>query len=164
MRASHRLDLVAVPADADRDAVHGHRLLDRLRADGVLDPTDGAGPAAERWVVGGFARIRVDDPGIVVLYANRQGGFRVRCPQTGEPVIRAFEAAVTAWRSGEPRQLACPSCGRFHALDALDAEPPIAFGAWAVVTADAGSATLTPEAQGWLDEAVGATRVISVRG
>jgi hypothetical protein len=160
---SHQLELLLVPREPWLVS-RGLALLDRLRAEGVLDAGGAPGPAARRWCSGSFARLWLDDPGRVVLYANRQGGFRVQCPIRGEPIVRAFEAAVTAWRAGGPRELVCPGCGQIHALDDVAASPPLAFGRFAIVTSDVGHADLTPEGLAWAEEELGPTRMVARRG
>ena len=87
---------------------------------------------------GSFARVRVDDPGRIVLYANQQGGFRVTCPDEGRNVVPAFSAALTAWKRGGPRSMSC-SCGRSHALERLSYEPDAAFGSAALIVANVAS-------------------------
>lgn len=58
--------------------------------------------------------------------SNRQGGFHVRCPRTGEGIARPFARAVEAWRAGGARRLDCP-CGQAHDLAELAFDPPAAF-------------------------------------
>lgn len=163
MPPSHQLDLLLVPA-APGPVSRGHTLLERLRATGVIDDAGGPGPAARRWCPGSFRRVWIDDPGRVVLYTNRQGGFRVACPTRGEPIVRAFEAAVTAWRASGPRTVSCPACGETHLLEDVAASPPIAFGRFAIVTADVGEADLTPEALAWAETELGPARMVARRG
>ena len=42
-----------------------------------------AGPSAERFILNGFASIRIERHEYPVLFANHQGGYRVRCPKCG---------------------------------------------------------------------------------
>lgn len=160
---SHQLDLLLVPAESCAVS-SGDILLERLRAEGVIDASGRPGPEARRWSPGSFARITIDDPGRIVLYSNGQGGFRVRCPLDGAPIVRAFETAMAAWRAAGPRELVCPACGGVHRLDDVTALPPIAFGRFAVVTSDVGDADFGAEALAWAEAALGPARVVLRRG
>jgi len=165
MRPSHRLDLLIVPADPIAQPIGpATALIARLQQDGVIVDGDRPGPEAERWVSGGFARLHLDIPDTPQLYANRQGGFRVTCPETGDPIADAFRHSVQRWRTGGARALQCPSCGTRHALEAVQAAPPLAFGALALVTADAASANPTPWAHAQADLALGPSRLVRRRG
>jgi len=143
-----------VPHDASIG--QGRALLKQLVEGGVVSSDGAAGPHAEAWVEGGFARIYVDDPGRETLYANRLGGFRVRCPETGANVVPAFASAMSAWREGGVRRIEpCPACGGGHDLAELELQPPGAFGRWAWVVADVATASLRPEAVAVLHETLG---------
>jgi hypothetical protein len=144
---SHRLDLYIVPKDPEsnpREAVAG--LLDHWMAQRIVDSAGLAESNASALVPGGFRRVRVDDPGRVVLYANQMGGFRVACAEEPGNIVAAFRSALSAWRGGGPRSLDCPACGAIHPLEALAYAPPAAFGRVSVVVADVEDADLTPEA------------------
>lgn len=122
------------------------------------------GPGPRALVAGGFGRVRAVDWGEERLVANRQGGFRVRCPATGANVVPAFNHAMTAWRAGGPRALAC-GCGATHDLADLDFAPDAAFARAAVEILDAEDAALTPEAEAVARATWGeAPRVILRRG
>ena len=143
-RPSHRLDLIAV--FAVRPAADAIATLQAdLKNKGIVDADYRPGPAEESAVEGGFARIRFDDPGDDTLYANQQGGFRVRCPVTQHNLVPEFQAA---WRLRAPLQ--CPHCQREHQMAELSASPPIAVGRYAVVFADAGSRVVRPVMAEWL--------------
>jgi hypothetical protein len=164
LRPTSRLDLLLVPTALDAPPDRGAALIARLREVGAI-ATDGTpGPMAERWSPHRFARVRLEDPGAVVLWSNRQGGFRVRCPRTGEPIAAVFAAALGAWRAGGPRELACPSCGETHPLEAVPADPAIALGPWAIATIDIDGTTLSAGASRWIEEAVGDVSVVLRRG
>ena len=111
-------------------------------------------------MAGGFARIRIDDPGRVTLYANQQGGFRVRCPECGGNLVPAFQRALTRFRRGGPRRCRCDGCGADLPLEALEFQPPAAFARISLVTMDAGNASLTAEAARWVARALGPWRVV----
>jgi hypothetical protein len=137
-RPSHRLDLVLVPHDGPIE--RGEEALSLLVAHGVIDATGAPGPRAGALGVGHFARVRLDRPvsdGSPTLYANRTGGFRVRCPDTGGNLVPAFSRALSERRAGHgSASLTCPHCGASHPLDRLDFAPPAAFGHWALEVAD----------------------------
>lgn len=155
---SHRLDLAIVPGGdrLDRAAVDG--LVADLVGGGVFSDDGLPGPHATDLVSGGFVRWRVDDPGRVVLYANQQGGFGVRCPACGANVVPAFNAA---WPGGSA--LTCGTCATTTALPALDFRPPAAFGPGALVLADVGAASLTVQGHARVAAALGSLRVIGRR-
>jgi hypothetical protein len=165
MRPSHRLDLLLVPEPPDaRPIAEARGLLADLVALGVLSADGTAGPRASEWMPGGFARLSVDDPGGVTLYANRQGGFRARCPVDGGNLAPELTTAITAWRAGGPRSLSCPRCGRTHALEEVDGLPAFAFGSLALVTAGAHAAALSPWGLELARSALGPERTVLRRG
>jgi hypothetical protein len=129
----------------------------------VLDERGLPGPAS-RWLgVGAFARVHLDRPPGPVLYANRLGGFQVRCPTTDQPIVAAFQQAMTAWRGGGGRSLICPACGAPHLLDALGYRPAAAVGPWAVVAADVEAASFSEAAVADARLALGAVSVVARR-
>jgi hypothetical protein len=161
-RPSPYLDLFLVPADLaalpDHDA-----LTARLAEVGAAEGRS-AGPRAGSMVVGGYRGVRADRPPHPTLYANRQGGFRVVCPDTEVSVVPAFVAALQAWREGGVAVLEpCPSCGGSHPFEALITRPPAAIGAGAVVLVDAGSAELTDAGTAAFREILGEFRVVGSR-
>ena len=145
-RASHRLDLLLVPDEPERvpDAAAFAEICERWREEGVLGEGGRGGPRAAALVEGGFSRLSLDLPGRVGFYANQLGGFRVRCPETGEPIVPAFNLAMADLRRGGPRSLHCPSCGQRHALEGLAFLPEAAFARGALILADAGGAVVQP--------------------
>lgn len=112
---------------------------------------------------GGFRGLRQDRPGKLRLYANGQGGFRVRCPVTGDNVVPAFQRALSAWRSGGPPRLDCPACDAPHTLDALDYAPDAAFGRGALVLVDVASAVPDPDGLAALEPLLGPVVVVGSR-
>lgn len=142
-RASHRLDLVVVAGDPADRPLSVESTLGALRDVGVIVGAGEPGPRAEALVAGGFVRVRVDDPGRTVLYANGQGGFVVRCPR-GTVVTHAWTSAYAAWKTGGPMEVRCPACGEVHPFGGLDYAPPATYGRFAVVIADAADGELAP--------------------
>lgn len=159
--ASHRLDLLRVPADLDAppDQEAWQRLLAAWRADGRLAGS-GSGRDGDGLIQGGFRRLWLDDPGRLTLYANQQGGFRVSCPRGGANLAAEFSAALQRWREGADRGLPCPACGAWHALEAIPLSPPGAFARWAVVFSDVGSLELREDAEQALIAALGPLRPV----
>ncbi len=161
---SRRLNLHFVPGDPDSYPIDAaHALFKELRAREVVDDSGGPGSGADWLVAGGFRRVRIDDPGRQVLYANQVGGFHVRCPLTCENVAPSFRAALIAWRSEGPRSLECSACGERHALEALSYAPPAAFGRLCIVVADVETAVPQPLATARVAEVLGPFNLVQVR-
>ncbi|TVQ90091.1 MAG: hypothetical protein EA397_14160 [Deltaproteobacteria bacterium] len=140
-RPGSRLDLYLVPTQG-RTLPSQEVLKSALSEQGI----DLEGDASGRLVDGGFASIRLDRPPRLTLYANRQGGFRVRCPAGGQNIVPSFNAALSSWRAGGQATIAeCGACGGEHALSELDFAPPAALGRGAIVLVDVGSMRLTAE-------------------
>ena len=130
----------------------------------VIEEDGSAGPAASWLLEGGMARLRVDDPGTVVLYSNQSGGFRVSCPDCRANAVEALSSALGRWRSsGGPRRGTCPACGSEWALESLIFAPPAAFGRLSLVVADAGRGWLEDEASAFLDRQLGSHCVVARR-
>lgn len=165
MRPSHRLDLLLVPSlDHPQPERALQRMWTNLVERGVVDPDGGAGVHEGRWVGGGFRRMRLDTPGSLTVYGNRQGGFRAYCPVTPTNVTHAFVERVTEARNGSSWTLPCPACGAEHRLDELVGRPPFAIGRAALITSDVESASLTPEASDWVKEWDVSHTVVLTRG
>lgn len=109
-------------------------------------------------MIGGFARVRLDVPGGIALYANGQGGFRVFCPRCAANVTDAWSARPRA-----PAALVACACGAETRMDALDYRPPAAFGRWALVIADAEDGRLTDPGLATMRELLGNVRVVGRR-
>lgn len=159
--AVHRLTLHLVPADPDAPPARVEALRARLVAEGWL-AADGT-PGPRPLVAGGFARARVETFEAPRFLSNWQGGFHVRCPVTGENVVAAFSGALSAWRAGGPRAVAC-GCGATHDLAALRYAPEAAFARGWVALIDAADAEVHPDALALAEAALGGARVIGRRG
>jgi hypothetical protein len=129
--------------DAPPTSASFARLMAALRVRGVIDDDNRAGASAAWLVSGGFQAARVDEPGRIALYANQQGGFRVRCPACGVNAVPAFNVALRQWRAGGPRTLTCDRCAEPSPLEDLDFRPPAAFGVRALILADVEAIRLT---------------------
>ena len=137
-RASHRLDLALVAPPEVSDLA---RLVADMVAAGALPP-EGAGRD------GVFFGWRVEI-GATKLYANRLGGFRVRCPSCGGNLVPAFSRV---WRDHPDPSTAvdCPTCGARPPLRELAFAPPAAFGSAALVLVDvAEPAVAAPIVAAW---------------
>lgn len=157
--ARHQLALLVLPAEPDGPLDRGSALMAAWRAAGfALGPGPGH-PLVE----GGCAAARACAAPAARFLANRQGGFRVRCPATGANAVPAFSRALEAWRRGGPRRLAC-DCGATHDLNALDFAPPAGFARSWVEVVDAASPVLLPEAARIVEEVWGESRVVWRRG
>ena len=156
-RPTHRLNLYLVPATEPAQAsVEG--LLTALGDWGVLDGVK-PGTTASELVEGGFALLRVDRPGRELLYGNRQGGFRVRCPTCSENLVQQFGTAL-----GSDGWVMCPTCELKTDPRALAFEPPVAFGRLAVEVRDVGAPELSPRGQVLVAEHLGPFKTIGSRG
>lgn len=124
-RPTHRLDIHLVPTIRDSNAVSmARQLVEDWTGRGWIDaegrPTASAGLPPCR-------RVRIDDPGGLVLYANSLGGFRVRCPSCDTSLARVFR----------PLDLTvCPGCGADVPVEQAVCEPPVAVGRASVVLID----------------------------
>ncbi len=154
--ASHRLDLVVVPND-----LHCPLNLDAVAALFARWDLDDGGRSQQtnELVEGGCQRVWLDRPGRLLLYANQSGGFRVRCPRTGDNISALFGPAHRQWKSGSERQLRC-SCGEEHALEDCVFDPPGAFASWAIVFGSVNGARLMARASADLQELLGDHRVV----
>lgn len=128
-RPTHRLDIHYVPHELDGRALEAVRELQQTWEErGWL----GEGPSP----LGSFRRLRLDDPGQTVLYANQLGGFQVRCPACGAPVAAVF---------GRLEPTTCPRCGTTSSTAQLDCRPPVAVGRASLVLVDAQDANVPEE-------------------
>ena len=116
-RASSRLDLLVIPA-GEQAPVQATIVAAALGGD---------------WIAHDEAKAR--------FLCNERGGFRVACPNSGQPAARAFSQALQAWREGGPRNGAC-ACGETHDLGDFSFVPPAAFAASWVQLVNAPSAVL----------------------
>merc|ERR1712137_1079923 len=61
------------------------------------------------------------------LYANHQGGYRVRCPICAHNIASDFSKSVHHWRAGGRFFMKCPSCMEEFPLSQAKGSPPFAF-------------------------------------
>jgi hypothetical protein len=155
--ASHRLDLLIVAAQPSQ-AVDVARVNDMFR--GWEIDERGRSDTLNELVEGGCARVWLDQPGRMLLYANQTGGFRVQCPDCGDNIARTFGLAHRAWKQGAVRSLVCSGCGVTHALESVELNPPGAFSSWAIVFSGVGGNALQVHAKQAIEAAVGEHRVI----
>lgn len=149
--ASQRLDLLVLPRSIEQPlpAAAEAQLLERWNVD-----SRGYSKHIDLLIEGGCARIWVDRPGRIMLYANQTGGFRVRCPQTQAIISSEFGRAHRDWKAGGPRTLPCV-CGQVHPLEACTFNPSAAFATWAIVFAAAGGVALSERAERDLIQCIG---------
>jgi hypothetical protein len=100
---------------------------------GVLLPAGEPGHNSADWVTGGFGGARIDASETLRWYNSGQGGARVTCPNSNEPVIKAFSHQLSVAQGGGSRLMDCPRCAGVHSLDSLGFSPPSAFGHAALV-------------------------------
>ena len=137
---THRLNLWLVPSDPERgvpdSAASG---LAGLKAEHDGNP--------RRWgdalLPGGWTHARLDRPSSPHLYGNKQGGFQVRCPTCRTPLVREAAEALSRWRAGKGRTLACPHCATTSPLEALNYRPAAAPGLFAFELRDVQGMALT---------------------
>lgn len=169
-RPSPRLDLLLVPRDEAAPAQRALDLLALLEREDVIEASGRPSSGAHAWSPDGFSRIVLDRPEQVALYGSGQGGFLVRCPQSGQIVTAAFSSALTKARSGAgPWSMACPGCAERHAFlsregCALDFAPRAAFGRFALVTVDIGGPELSTWAMERAKALLGPVSVVLRRG
>jgi hypothetical protein len=161
--ASHRLGLLLAPPSGAgstlADATWAARAKAALAEAGLLGVSGASSP-----VDGGCAAVRAEAYDRERFVANRQGGFRVTCPDGGGSVVPLFNRAIMAWRDGlGPRRMAC-SCGAEHDLADLRYAPPAAFTRSALVLEDVGGAAPTEAATRCIEAAVGPFVVVWRRG
>ena len=154
---SHRLDLLIVAARPDQpvDVARIHALFERW---GLND--QGRSDDLESIIEGGCARVWLDQPGRILLYANQTGGFRVRCPGCSTNLAGPFGVAHRGWKRGGPREVACMACQTTHALEDVVLQPPGAFSSWAIVFSAVNRTTLPPDTLMAIEDAVGEHCVI----
>ena len=56
-----------------------------------------AGPSAQEFILNGFASIRIERHEYPVLFANHQGGYRVRCPNVVS-ILKRISTVMTKYR------------------------------------------------------------------
>ena len=100
----------------------------------------------DKIVVGGFARLWVDQIDSMLFVANHQGGYRVRCSSCGANIVSAFARQIQLWRRGGERRMQCPSCHAEYPLENCEFRPPAAFCNSALVLSDVGTANITESA------------------
>lgn len=159
LKPSHRLAALLVPEDPtlepSPDQVQA--CLDGLRSRGLLSG-DGPGPNVDSWSPGGFRRLRVDRPGRLALYANRQGGFHVRCPDCQSSVVAEMSRA---WSKRQP-SLVCRSCAQETGLPDLTYLPPAAYARFALELSQVQTLVVLPAPE--ITALLGPYRIIGVRG
>ena len=158
--ASHRMDLLIVPEALDQPL--DEAALEALFRRWGVGP-NGRSDRTQTIVEGGCRRIWLDKPGRVLLYANQSGGFRVRCPESGDNIAQAFGRAHRDWKAGGSRTVGCPSCDQEHPLEGCVFEPPAAFSAWAIVLSDVGGVQLGTEFDAHVRDTIGPFQLIARR-
>lgn len=158
--ATRRFSLLLLPPEIEDPPDRVDAALRALGQAGFV--TSDGRPGLRGLVEGGFAALTREGGAGVVFLSNGQGGFRVACPRTGESAVPAFNRAITAWRAGGPRRLACP-CGQPHDLADLRYRPAAGFARAWLRLADPARAELTPEGEAALVAAWGGAQGAAVR-
>lgn len=155
--ASHRISVFVVPKDPEQvlSGAQEEALLAELERRHWLSERGQAGEQSEDVIEGGFQRLRVDRPGRPVLYGNRLGGFRARCPSCGASVAAELGAVLEVWREQGHRESACRACGSRFLLEEWEYAPHASPGRWALVFSRAGSPSLKSTAREALEEWLG---------
>jgi hypothetical protein len=144
---SDHLNIFLVPSEPD--FFPSEQALDsfysRLRRERLADVLGDVIGTGERLTEGGASHIRLDIPKEAVVWSNKQGGFRVSCPDCAEPLVREFGDGLNAWRSGKSsRMVECNACGACTPLEGLRFRPHAALGRVAIAIRNVGGCTLTP--------------------
>ncbi|MGK0344835.1 MAG: hypothetical protein ACI855_000899 [Myxococcota bacterium] len=161
-RPSSRLDLMLVPPMEGAVTVARALFAQSVEAGICLD-SGAPGPAANTWIAGGFARIRVDVPLTPTLYANQQGGFRVFCPSCTDNVVPVFAPVLAAFRVSGVARLTCPHCTVSTPIAELTFTPSAAVGQAALVIADAADGQLQDGVLQDLEERFGPVAIVAAR-
>ncbi len=163
-RPSHRLDLYMMPTHPDRQVHDGEAraILRQGEARGWWTPEGGPGEHASL-VAGGMRRVRLERHTEVRFVGNQQGGFSVRCSACSALIVEAFSAAMTAWRRGGPRAVACQSCGAGQPLEHVLMRPEGGFARGWLHLADVGSSVVGRELSELVEATWGPTRVVGRR-
>ena len=135
------------------------RLVLGWQEHGCLAP-DGTVLQSEKLIEGGFASLHLEQQEKVQLYANHQGGYRVRCTTCQRSVAREFSRAVRQWRHGGARSMLCSGCQQSQALEDLDIQPAAAFAMGAVIFRDVASAQPLPLLHSSLQSVWGGYRLV----
>lgn len=158
VRNRSRLDLICVPRgpDSEIDATAWATARASWQASGWLSD---AGVSAEL-VAGGGVSVRLDQPGVRVVYGNQLGGIRVWCPNCGEGMARPFAAAMERARGTGPLEATCASCGTVHPFDALSVRPPMRVGRSALFFEDVNGPDLTEAGRAAVEAVIGPFTVV----
>ena len=70
------------------------------------------------------------------LYANHQGGYRVRCPKCAQNIASDFSKSVHHWRKGAAFEMVCSFCMEKFSLSHAVGTPPFAFSLAAIILHD----------------------------
>ncbi|MAA78961.1 MAG: hypothetical protein CL916_06845 [Deltaproteobacteria bacterium] len=70
------------------------------------------------------------------LYANHQGGYRVRCPFCSHNIASEFSKSVHKWRNGGDFLMTCSTCKERFPLSNAQGSPPFAFSRAAIILHD----------------------------
>ncbi len=159
--ASHRLDLLLVPADPEeRRSVAPLARLGEARA---WWASGAPGVGASSLGVGPFAGVRGEEHPRPRLFANGLGGFHVRCPACEAPAARALGRAMALGRDLGIPDVRCETCGRSHGAGDLTYTPPAAFACAAWTLIDVATSALSAEAVDAITGAWGPWRLIARR-
>lgn len=144
-RPVSRLDLFVVPDQPDRTVDDA-----AVRALGQVSGwwgADGApGPQAAALGTDGFRLARIERHDRAVLYANQQGGFRVRCPACATGIVPGFTRLIASWRAGGDRVVTCAACGWSGGAEDCITEPPARLATAAVHLSHVGAAHVAHDA------------------
>lgn len=94
------------------------------------------------------------------LYANHQGGYRVRCPSCAQNIASDFSRFVHRWRKGAGFEMVCSFCTERFPLSHAVGIPPFAFSMAAILLHDVEIAEIGESWQKRILEKVGAFRVV----
>ena len=146
---SHRIAVFLVPKNPDQDLPREleQALLTELVHMNWVSEEGRAGQASNELIEGGFQRFRVDRPGQPVLYGNRLGGFRAKCPSCGVSVAGSLGGVIERWREQGDRRSSCTSCRERFLLEEWDYAPFAAPGKWALVFTRAEAPAIREEAK-----------------
>ena len=151
----HQLDIIICPNQCDFPfpTTDFTELLEIWQTEGLLGRDHVCNPQRPNDLIeGGFGRVYIDQPHSQRFYANHQGGYAVKCPNTQGNLVPNFIIKMQEWRQSQDRSVQyfsinCELCQQSHPLQTLNFQPQAVFAMGALVFQNVESVILQPRAQ-----------------